>query len=329
MAQPGPSEKAKNNGDPEKGKDSGISESRRIPLQQALGAGLVQKFEILGIANLLFLETKIQLAKDDLMDRIKANHIPKNKTEIAANDDSRILDLVLELTSQSHPDSKAKVGTETTTGGNENLVGSESLRPALQSLMSEVQVYNKAILQQRKILSLPAYDIIDPEANNDKIFRYFDEKSLPKRFKYANGARFNKFQVVHKSSSATGDYISLDPCTCSEVCPTGFAGLANLGSWTQANVPENVITLLRLVLLSMIPSGTIIALYAVPSVWGRLGFIVGESAIVIAVLARKLADGNVLAYMIGIKTHAYEFLWLSSHMPGANIRPVNILVLVI
>ena len=158
---------------------------------------------------------------------------------------------------------------------------------------------DKALLRQRQILSLPAYDIGGKKGPREH-FQYFDEKSLPKRFKYANPALFKEY-VVYRNRSGAGEYVSLDPCTCSEICPTGLVRFTDIGTWTQNNVPKNVLALLALVFLSMLPSGSMIALYAVPSSWGRLGFIVGESAVVIAALAigRKLSDGDVLSYMIG------------------------------
>ena len=66
--------------------------------------------------------------------------------------------------------------------------------------------------------------------------------------------------------------------------------------WHLSNISDNALAPVSLVVLSMISTETMIVLYAKPSsLWGRFGFIVGVVAIVIVILARSLADGNVLA----------------------------------
>lgn len=181
-------------------------------------------------------------------------------------------------------------------------------QPALPAFQTSINTAaDTAILQQRQILSIPAYDI-EPKGSNPKRFRYFSQENFPRRFRLggSDSGLFNDYQVVRQSRVKQGAYVSLDPCTCSEPCPTpGVPGFGDVGSWTRANVGANAVVLLYLALLALIPTGSILALYAVPSVWGRLGFIVGESAIVIAVLAAwrglngGLGDGDVLAYAVG------------------------------
>jgi len=59
---------------------------------------------------------------------------------------------------------------------------------------------------------------------------------------------------------------------------------------------------LLLVVLLLLPAGTILGLYAIPSMWGRLGLIAGESVAVITVLTvlkEYLGDINEVTYMLG------------------------------
>jgi hypothetical protein len=118
---------------------------------------------------------------------------------------------------------------------------------------------DEQVLQQRQVLSLPGYDIINPGTSR-KGFRYLDAASRTKKFKHGSSYLFDNFQV-QKGKWGEGEYVSLDTCTCSEICPTGFASLVNLSSWNSDNKPEYIAKLSVLLLLAMLPTAFIIVLY--------------------------------------------------------------------
>ena len=166
------------------------------------------------------------------------------------------------------------------------------------------RIADSAIIQYRQVLNLPAFQVEQREQNEAKKrperFRYLSWTPFFKELGFTSDSLKGNFRLF-RDKDGNGDYVSLNVCTCYNVCPKWYTRVFSLGSWTRSNTSRNMFVISLMVILSLLPAGTISGLYAVPSTWGRLALIAGESGVVAAVLStlEVLEDGDMLAYMIG------------------------------
>ncbi|KAL1858869.1 hypothetical protein VTK73DRAFT_7785 [Phialemonium thermophilum] len=144
----------------------------------------------------------------------------------------------------------------------------EEFQFCLSELDAYLNKYDNAVLQYRQVQALP-------EAESHSFGEQQDP--IPQQ-----GAR-----PGHKIWPGRDKFISFDPCRCPPECPplppAGIQRLLALPSPSDTGTYFGKIFLI--LLLAALPTASILVLYAIPSTYGRIGFIVGESAVVIASIA--------------------------------------------
>ncbi|KAF9773131.1 hypothetical protein IL306_009103, partial [Fusarium sp. DS 682] len=157
----------------------------------------------------------------------------------------------------------------------------EELRRLLRSYIDE------AVLQRRKFLRLAKYDPDSTKSNGKSAENLEDLEKWEFRWDRRN-------------------FVSLDPCTCTPDCePRGIRWLLTPPNWVPGKRPEAAAKfLLAILFLSVLPTASILVLFAIPSTWGRIGFIVGESAVLVAWLVwvgdmdKAMAKKDIWTYML-------------------------------
>jgi len=181
--------------------------------------------------------------------------------------------------------------------------------------METLRRYNRALLDQRQVLSMPKYTPKGPKAAMSEFNSFFRDQGLLER----------------------EDFVSLDPCSCLPVCPPrGVGWLLNLPSLKEYNKGEDKIVegfdedepppsrvslkkrlrfnrkrLGRLFLASifaMLPAASILVLYVIPTSHKRLWAILGESFILVCALTMWKTESSeketqkldIIMYMVGI-----------------------------
>ncbi|KAF2015731.1 hypothetical protein BU24DRAFT_184246 [Aaosphaeria arxii CBS 175.79] len=160
------------------------------------------------------------------------------------------------------------------------------LLQAVEEMFTDLEHYNTILLQQKKIDRLPpARSLQDLQDQNPKLMGWRKK------------------------------HVSLDPCVCPPKCPPkGLRWLLDLfgeeptpeeqdqGAGRRVKKSKVLLKLLILVVLALVPTGSIVVLYVIPNTYGRLGAIFGGSIILITGLAmsKSTEKKDVLAYMVGL-----------------------------
>jgi hypothetical protein len=144
------------------------------------------------------------------------------------------------------------------------------------------------VLQQRELLRLPKVSDRQTRATKEKSVQgdedfladFFEELSEKK----SDSAFPELWHPCQKPDTHTS-IISLDPCTCSSACPpSGLNWLLSL--LVLPSEPGDIAgIILAIILLGILPTASILILWVIKNTWGRLGFIVGESAVLVLALS--------------------------------------------